>query len=94
MKFRQKTIDTVFQMACLNFGVFILIAILIGGVAESGSVTNGHYYVINHSKFTEVDKWTWWYSYVHSSLSEVFSIGALIFKVFDRFWSKGKQESD
>ncbi len=43
-----------FFTAWLNFAVFWLVAVLIGGDAISGNVQGNHYYVSSHGKLTEV----------------------------------------
>lgn len=54
-----------FFVAITNFFVFFMVAVYIGGDAWNGKVENGHYYVANHGKYTEVSPGVWHYSRAH-----------------------------
>jgi hypothetical protein len=57
---------TLFFIAFLNFTVFWIVAVSIGGDAISGRVEGGRYYLSNHGKLTEVSPRVWHYSRVHT----------------------------
>jgi hypothetical protein len=50
----------------LNFVVFIVVAIAIGGDALNGHEANGHYYLNSHGTDTEVSRIVFMYSKVHA----------------------------
>ena len=50
----------------VNFGVFAVIALLIGGDALNGTVRDGHYYLEQLGAYTEVSKSLFVYSAVHA----------------------------
>ena len=54
------------SIAFINFAVFWIVAVCIGGDAISGKAENGHYYVSSHGKPTEVSSRVWHYSRVHT----------------------------
>jgi|SRR5580658_4198589 hypothetical protein len=53
-------------IAGLNFIVFVIAAICIGGDALNGRTEGGHYFVANHGKLTEVSRAVWIYSRIHA----------------------------
>lgn len=53
-------------MAIVNFAAFIIINIYIGGDAINGHVTDGHYFLGSHGRYTEVNRAVWTYSYYHT----------------------------
>ncbi len=53
-------------IAIVNFAAFIIINICIGGDAINGHVTDGHYYLGSHGRYTEVSRAVWTYSYYHT----------------------------
>ena len=55
-----------FGLGVLNFTVFWVVAICIGGDAIDGKVENGHYYLNSRGFFTEVSAGVYWYSWVHT----------------------------
>jgi len=55
-----------FFIAMINFAIFWLVALKIGGDAISGKVENGHYYVCEHGEYTEVSPGIWNYSKAHT----------------------------
>lgn len=63
-------INTVYKIilifACVNFAVFWFIAFDLGGDAFNGKYEDGHYYLADHGRITEVSKQIWWYSRVHA----------------------------
>ena len=54
------------MIAWVNFLVFWIVAVSIGGDAFSGKVVNGHYFVSNHGRLTEVSPTVWRYSRIHT----------------------------
>jgi len=56
----------VFILAIVNFAAFIIINIYIGGDAINGHVTDGHYFLGSHGRYTEVNRAVWTYSYYHT----------------------------
>jgi hypothetical protein len=54
-----------FTVAIVNFLIFFLMALSIGGDAVNGKVEGGKYYVANHGKYTEVSKTVFTYSRFH-----------------------------
>jgi hypothetical protein len=56
---------SIFILGILNFVVFWIVAVAIGGDAVSGHRAGGHYYLANHGKLTEVSELVWRYSQAH-----------------------------
>jgi len=56
----------VIGVAILNFAVFYLMALYLGGDAENGRVQAGHFYLASHGNLTEVSKAIFSYSLFHS----------------------------
>jgi hypothetical protein len=50
----------------VNFAVFIVVAIMIGGDAVAGHEENGRYFLSSHGKLTEVSKPVFVYSTWHT----------------------------
>jgi len=57
---------TVFAVAIVNFGTFVVVAVSIGGDALNGHETAGHYFLSNHGTLTEVGRATFEYSKWHA----------------------------
>lgn len=53
------------MIGLLNFAVFFLVAIWLGGDAVNGTEEGGQYYLANHGKLTEVTHALWSYSRAH-----------------------------
>jgi hypothetical protein len=53
-------------VALINFTLFCIVGVCIGGDALSGKVEDGHYYVSSHGKLTEVSPNVWHYSRCHA----------------------------
>ena len=63
-----------------NFVAFAIGALLIGGDAVSGMVQDGHYFVRNHGRLTEVSASVFHYSLWHArSLWVTHPVAAIIF---------------
>ena len=69
----------VFIVAIVNFAVFVLVAMRIGGDALNGKVENGHYLLNSHGTYTEVSHRLFLYSQIHaSSLFVTHPLGLLV----------------
>ena len=67
MKKLFKTISVIlFVVMGANFTTFFIIGLALGGSALNGKVEQGHYYLGDHGKMTEVSEQVWNYSYCHS----------------------------
>jgi hypothetical protein len=62
----QKVCRMISYIAILNFLLFFLIAVVIGGGAIWGKIEEGHYYVGNHGRYTEVGRLVFTYSQLHA----------------------------
>jgi len=62
----KKIYTSIFFAAIINFAVFMIIAVIIGGDALSGKEEGGRYYVSNHGKLTEVSRPVFMYSFYHT----------------------------
>jgi hypothetical protein len=69
LKKRSKWLTVIFQVACLNFVFFLGIALFLGGSAANGHSANGHYFLGNHGRMTEVSGATFTYSLIHTYVS-------------------------
>jgi hypothetical protein len=56
-------------LAMINFIVFVVGSVYLGGDALNGYVQAGHYFVCAHGHCTEVSIATWHYSYWHAYAS-------------------------
>ena len=50
----------------LNFLVFFVVAVSIGGDAVNGFRSDGHFFLSSHGKLTEVSESVWLYSRAHA----------------------------
>lgn len=57
--------DIFIVMTGLSFILFIAGSFWLHGDAWFGFAKNGHYYLADHGKLTEVNASIWWYSYCH-----------------------------
>jgi hypothetical protein len=55
----------IIRVAIVNFLLFIVISLLIGGDAINGKVEAGRYYLGNHGVYTEVNAVVFYYSKIH-----------------------------
>jgi hypothetical protein len=70
---------TLVVIAFINFAVFWIIGVYIGGDAINGKAENGHYYVASHGRYIEVSKELWAYSKIHTeSVWITHSLGILV----------------
>jgi hypothetical protein len=56
----------VFFAALLNFAVFWVVAVRLGGDAVNGRMQDGHFYLASHGKYTEVSGRVFMYSRLHT----------------------------
>lgn len=66
LEFRRKMYVAIFILSMLNFAVFWLMAVHLGGDALNGHVTDGHYFLMSHGDFTEVSEEVFNYSRWHA----------------------------
>ncbi len=52
-------------LGVINFAVFFVVALIIGGDAVNGYAANGHYYLASHGRYTEVSRHIFIYSRWH-----------------------------
>lgn len=64
-RFRGAILVIVCLLAVLNFAAFWIGSDLLGGDAWNGKVENGHYYLSNHGRLTEVSAGVFTYSLWH-----------------------------
>jgi hypothetical protein len=68
--------------AIINFAIFWIVAIRIGGDAVNGKIEDGRYYVGSHGRYTEVSNGVWKYSEIQAKsiwvTHPIGFIGALI----------------
>lgn len=85
---RQPTLDelcsAIIAVGVLNFVAFIVIALLIGGDAVNGHANDGHFYLSNHGKPTEVSEAVFRYSYAHAMSLWITHPAAMIAAVVQR----------
>ena len=75
----------VVAVAIVNFVIFAVVALVIGGDAWNGHVDDGHYYVSSHGTITEVSRAVWYYSYGH--VISVWVTHGSVFVVFLWVWA-------
>ena len=63
--FRYRSLIAICVVCCLNFVVFFVVAVKIGGDAVNGKITGGHFYLAEHGKLTEVSEAIFTYSLWH-----------------------------
>lgn len=64
--FRYRFLLVVCASCLLNFVIFCIVGIAIGGDALSGKVVGTHFYLGNHGRFTEVSEAIYTYSLWHA----------------------------
>lgn len=77
----------VFYGTLINFIVFAIIALILGGTASNSKIESGHYYLGDHGKFQEVPYVIFLYSQLHG-LSLLISF-PLSFVAFIVYWITG-----
>ena len=63
--FRYRCLLAVCGLGVLNFVIFVIVAVTIGGDAVNGKAVGGHYYLASHGKLTEVSEAVYTYSLWH-----------------------------
>jgi hypothetical protein len=63
---RERVLKIGMIVGVVNFGVFWVVALIIGGDAWNGRSGFGHYFLGNHGKLTEVNAVVFWYSRCHA----------------------------
>lgn len=63
--FRYRCLLAVCGLGVLNFVIFVIVAVAIGGDAVNGKAVGGHYYLASHGKLTEVSEAVYTYSLWH-----------------------------
>ena len=56
----------IFAVAFINFFLFIIGTVILGGDALNGKVVGDHYYLANHGQLTEVNAFVFMYSKIHA----------------------------
>src|SRR5712692_3947991 len=62
----ERILYPIFWIACINFIIFWVVGVSIGGDAINGSVEDGKYYLSSHGKKTQVSRELFNYSYIHA----------------------------
>jgi hypothetical protein len=57
---------TLFFVAWVNFTVFWIVALILGGDAINGKVEDGRYYLGSHGRYTQVSADVYVYSRIHT----------------------------
>lgn len=52
----------------LNFVIFVIISMWLGGTALIGFIQNGSYYIGNHGNYTKVSNVIWYLNYIQGVL--------------------------
>jgi len=87
MKTFHKILVVISEIAIINFLLFFIIGLLIGGDAVNGYAENGHYYLANHGEFKEVNYFIFMYSKIH--VYTVFVTHSLFFIAGFLYWITG-----
>ncbi len=61
----KKIMSVFIIITVINFLLFFLISLIIGGGAINGKVLDGHYYLYDHGEYTEVSHFVYSYSVIH-----------------------------
>ena len=72
-------------IAIVNFVLFVLIAVWLGGDAINGTVRDGHYFLASHGHFTEVNRGVFAYSKIHTLSLLVTHPAGIIVLIIARF---------
>jgi len=63
---RRRILQIGFGLGIANFFVFVFVALYIGGDAINGRMADGHYFLSNHGRLTEVSRGVFTYSKWHA----------------------------
>jgi hypothetical protein len=69
---------TIVAIGAINFIAFAIIASHLGGDALNGKVEYGHYYLMEHGRYTEVSRNVWIYSRIHAISAIALHPGPLV----------------
>lgn len=61
----RRILQVLFALATVNFFAFFFECIYLGGSAGNGRIVNGHYFLGEHGRFTEVTKAVYDFSHFH-----------------------------
>jgi hypothetical protein len=64
-KMKRRICLWIFGIGIVNFVLFWLVAVYLGGDAVNGKVVAGHYYLMSHGRYTEVSEAIFAYSRWH-----------------------------
>ena len=53
----------------VNFVVFVVISLVLGGDALGTTAIGGHYFLASHGRLTEVSRGVWIYSWAHAFIT-------------------------
>jgi hypothetical protein len=86
---RLGSLRAIFYACVLNFVVFWIVAVLIGGDALSGEARNGRYFLSSHGHLTEVSHAVFVYSLCHVlSVFVTHPLGFVCAFLWNRDWKK------
>ena len=91
-KLKLRICRLIFGVGIVNFLVFFLVAVHLGGDAVNGKVVADHYYLASHGRYTEVSEEIFNYSRWHVYSLWVTAPLAL-FAVLFYYWIGGKREN-
>jgi hypothetical protein len=75
-----------FKVYFVVFVSFVVIAQFIGGDAVNGHAANGHYYLANHGKVTEVGQGVFIYSLCHVALTGISLLTFIVLTIWFRLF--------
>ena len=87
-----KAKKTITKIALINFGVFVIIAIIIGGDAINGFTKDGHYYLKLGAYINEVSHPVFIYSKIHFYILIVNYVVAFVWEIIS--FSKKRRKND
>lgn len=90
----QKICVTIFFLGLANFAMFLIGAVILGGDAVSGKVEDGHYYLSNHGRLTEVSRGAYIYSRTHTLSVWVTHPLAILAVIAERRMNKNEKRSN
>ncbi|HXD52780.1 MAG TPA: hypothetical protein VN689_12855, partial [Burkholderiales bacterium] len=53
-KIKLRTCVVIFTLGLVNFALYLIGAIYLGGDAINGKIVDGHYFLMSHGRYTEV----------------------------------------
>jgi hypothetical protein len=78
-------LETLYAAVFLNLCAFLIVAVCLRGDAAGGKIENGHYYLGDHGKYSEVSQHVFEYSRLHGritgySFAAAFVLGLLAYR--------------